>query len=1305
MSLSKGIHRTPSLGEDGELSECVNLIPKAGELVALQEPTELGIKVLDGDTLKYVHPVAKQKNYFFASEDSNNSLIYYDSRTGEYHDLVISNDTIAERCSITSMGNVLIVRADNNIHYYLFKDNEYSEKDIRGTELLKGKLELDVRHIMMDDGVRKDPRPNDVDFHYSHVTTGLSFGPVPGSDSNDPVWLKAIAEAWQGRINLAKEKAEKSGCASSPMFIRWGVKLNSNDNLVTNLTPPILVFPSSHLAPVPYCYEYTANNKTGIGFGASLLAAKPYFRFDASALRELGPEIVQGIVIFATPLIEFYSLESDDFYTRADLCSTSVIDYYGQTILSPQQTATSYGRWNIYYSTTPKKSISDLSEAYNKLSDPSNFYELTVIPYSEIEKRNFDICATIGSGLINTEEEGAYIAGEELNPILSAMYDIKIIDNYRFAQIEAQTPLSSYNSSILDSFSYTGDYMYVYNNRLLISNVKKQPGITISADNCLPATRLSDGVAPYEKTPGVKLYIGIENNKELQYKTLEFEYGGAVDNKIQPLPFYAYPNQNAKEIILQNRFGYLKGALKASLLGDCSTGLCFSEKEFIEYVTQHLYGQYDISPLIAPIYVSDKEVEWDKDNYSYEDIITNMVLQTYEAVPWAYKAAYTSPVGEILGMTSATKAISEGQFGNFPVLLFGSEGVWALPISNEGEIEFKNPLSRITMLDNGVVLQLDDAVVFPSSEGLILLQGSETTKLSASIEGAPLEGFEVPGELISSETLEFNSLLKYGREHVYDAANKRLHIFTEDYQFIRTKETITKTRQIQTGVNKSVEYQEVEKQELVSSTLDVKIPTYEQAQALYLLSSTPPPDWVTVYQVSDDCPYIYNRDSTINVDRTKGYIRFLIVIPEEMTTGSYLIPSSNLLEGFNEIGLFYSENPITDASVLEKIPSSAFSGSAYILPKDGYYCLGIKGWYLSNGVAVVTYAGMEGSIEIRKMTTETTYSWVPVDEPVYETETYTEEVIKVDPKYIHKDSEGVPLNRTEKYYTLSESESYDYGIRQNLAASFVIGEPEEGGENTPIEYTQALPEPSDVVASVPFSAIKGQKVEIIGTGIRCFNLLPPGNAELVGYIGREREGANFIVDAIEGYERTQRMILVGTTTDINNAYVRVGEKKVTQTIVEHTRTVPDAYYKHYVYSLETGEWATQILNEPLKAVVPTYPLTTLQLGNKLYQYDKSVNATDVKDGWLLTRPIAMGNPVAHKMLNDLRVLGQKTVSGSQFKVSVYISNDRKKWYKLRSLKGQSAKWYRFLVKTKMTDLDTLSGIVYQFVERYQGKMR
>ena len=69
------------------------------------------------------------------------------------------------------------------------------------------------------------------------------------------------------------------------------------------------------------------------------------------------------------------------------------------------------------------------------------------------------------------------------------------------------------------------------------------------------------------------------------------------------------------------------------------------------------------------------------------------------------------------------------------------------------------------------------------------------------------------------------------------------------------------------------------------------------------------------------------------------------------------------------------------------------------------------------------------------------------------------------------------------------------------------------------------------------------------------------------------------------------------------------------------------------------------------------------------------------------------------------MLSQKTHKDSKHSIAVYVSNDRQHWARLTSLKSSSAKWYRFLVKATMNDLDTLSGIACQYVPRFPGKLR
>jgi hypothetical protein len=144
--------------------------------------------------------------------------------------------------------------------------------------------------------------------------------------------------------------------------------------------------------------------------------------------------------------------------------------------------------------------------------------------------------------------------------------------------------------------------------------------------------------------------------------------------------------------------------------------------------------------------------------------------------------------------------------------------------------------------------------------------------------------------------------------------------------------------------------------------------------------------------------------------------------------------------------------------------------------------------------------------------------------------------------------------------------------------------------------------------------------------------------------------------------------------------------------------------KHYAYSLENGEWSTQILPMKIFTSVPCYPLSVIQFGRKLYSYTKETT-DDMQIGYALTRSNAMGNPVSRKMLADLRLIGQQTQTDSNRAVAIYVSNDNRSWFPLTSLKKMSAKYYRFLVMGYMHALDTLTGIVLQYQERFTNKMR
>ena len=148
----------------------------------------------------------------------------------------------------------------------------------------------------------------------------------------------------------------------------------------------------------------------------------------------------------------------------------------------------------------------------------------------------------------------------------------------------------------------------------------------------------------------------------------------------------------------------------------------------------------------------------------------------------------------------------------------------------------------------------------------------------------------------------------------------------------------------------------------------------------------------------------------------------------------------------------------------------------------------------------------------------------------------------------------------------------------------------------------------------------------------------------------------------------------------------------------------DAVHAHYVYGLDTQQWAVQVLPASVETVVPGYPLSYMQMGTDLYVYD-TINSDDARTGYLITRPLRLGNPLSRKALYDLRVLCQQLSDKKPFSVIVLISNDGVSWYKLTSLKAKSAKYYRVVICTNLTDQETLQGISLLFDERYNHKLR
>ena len=91
--------------------------------------------------------------------------------------------------------------------------------------------------------------------------------------------------------------------------------------------------------------------------------------------------------------------------------------------------------------------------------------------------------------------------------------------------------------------------------------------------------------------------------------------------------------------------------------------------------------------------------------------------------------------GEIMGLASNAEAISQGQFGQYPLFVFTKEGVWAMQVDSTGKGAYtsQTPFSREVC--NGEVCPVSGGIVFTTDRGVMAISGNQVTEISAPLDG------------------------------------------------------------------------------------------------------------------------------------------------------------------------------------------------------------------------------------------------------------------------------------------------------------------------------------------------------------------------------------------------------------------------------------------------------------------------------------------------------------------------------------------------------------------------------------------
>ena len=201
----------------------------------------------------------------------------------------------------------------------------------------------------------------------------------------------------------------------------------------------------------------------------------------------------------------------------------------------------------------------------------------------------------------------------------------------------------------------------------------------------------------------------------------------------------------------------------------------------------------------------DADVEWE----TYEDgskgvkdfsvDITTVVDKGTDYVlrvsavdnPFYFPTAQTYKFeGEIVGMASNAEAVSTGQFGQYPLFVFTTDGIWAMGVDTSGRGAYVSQAPFAREICNGGVCPVSGGVVFTTDAGVMAISGGQVVELSTALDGERPLMSDCPiyehifgrAGIPPVKPVRFRDYLKNARLG-YDYLYKEVFLFNPDYAY------------------------------------------------------------------------------------------------------------------------------------------------------------------------------------------------------------------------------------------------------------------------------------------------------------------------------------------------------------------------------------------------------------------------------------------------------------------------------------------------------------------------------------------
>lgn len=738
---------------DGELTQAYNLINEDGAYKSLLAP-KVVFNLGENHSVIYVHKATTYTHYIII--DTANKKLLWTIDGSNFTDLYSVGDK--ELYQVAGVGNTLIALTNEGMFYFLWKG------DTSGYLFLGN----DIPELPISFGLQGEMQRTDeftLEFDNLSWETKIKEGGssyVSYNEFTDENKKKITSQVLAKVNKFIADRSTNKGKFIFPFLVRYAYRLYDG-NLIRHSAPVLMVCSTSCAPIVLWRHIYGKNglNRADVRV-VGMLHSLDYAVIKQSDIDLLKDwtDIVKSVDIFVSKPIYTYDQngECDKFFNYDEYGNEA----WGYSICKHTNQAADKTKYPLRYQkkdmgylyqmTFDKDNLGtrpggilglprkDSSTVKEDVRNCSNFYFLESIKIEQL---------TTTRTLLNIEED--YLQSLVNREVMTDDYDShdKIIPKYAFG----------------------------YNARVNLANIRKKLFDGFNAGAMLPFT---DGYVKHwsdtsptilDKTINISVYVFIKQDG----KDIIVHGEAGVFGYENPVLFLYYPNGNAYKAIVTawdyfgtfyevplERHAFLNGAFYYGGWND---------------LEKRTYN--------SPTTSSEEERTIEIPNKIYTSEVNN---------PFYFPVTGINTVGtgKILGISTAAKALSQGQFGQFPLYAFTDEGVWALEVNSSGGYSAKQPITRDVCISSDSITQIDTAVLFATDRGIMEISGSQTQCLTDIINGNDFFSLDrLPGLAklypngIPQVDCTFSEYRK-GARMAYDYVNQRIVVFNanKDYAYV-----------------------------------------------------------------------------------------------------------------------------------------------------------------------------------------------------------------------------------------------------------------------------------------------------------------------------------------------------------------------------------------------------------------------------------------------------------------------------------------------------------------------------------------